>query len=366
MQSVRPNSGRNEGEDPDAEPPVLVHAPLGEDAEAIAVEVEAIGLKTHACRTPADLDAALTVNGPEGALVAIVSQEGAGRRAGDVLDRAFGSEPSWARLPVLFLVSDSRRPPPACQMLDRKENAPPFLVLERPVSPAVLRKVVDALAEGRRRQFQTRDILRQLRREEQHRSFLLSELRHRTRNSLAVLQSLFSLSVRRARGLEEFADGFGERLRSLADAHNRLAEARGHADELAALVRGHVLPYTAFPEQLRTSGPSVRICERIAFDLALVMHELATNAAKHGALSAPGGHVEVTWWVEAETGRLALVWRDRNGPPVEAPARNGLGLSLIERFPGDADAAGLCFERDGVVWSTLIAPHDWEHGDGAE
>jgi two-component sensor histidine kinase len=338
-----------------------VLAPLGADAAAIARHVGACGLSARECATPAAFAEILEDRGPEGVLLAIVSQEGAREETGRALARAFAAEPSWARLPVLFLVSDGERPPAAVRLLDRKKDAPPIVVLERPVRPVVLSRVLEALVEGRRRQFETRDLLHRLKREEEQRAFLLAELRHRTRNMLGVLQSLFSLSARRAGNVEALSDSFGARLRSLSAAHARLSEASEGPDDLAMLLTEHVLPYADSPEQLRIEGrPPIVLADSIAFDFAMVIHELATNAAKYGALSRPEGSVEANWWVEPSTGSLRFRWQERGGPAVAAPEKAGLGRSVIERLPSGAAETTLTFDPAGVSWTALIGPQDFQ------
>jgi len=339
---------------PAARPPVLILAPLGADAVAIERHVEACGLFTRACRDAAALDAVLAAEGPTGALFVVVSEEGAGPQAGRALARAFAREPDWAQLPVVFLIADSRRPPPAVRMLDRKEHAARFIVLERPARPTVLRHVFEAQAEARRRQFGTLALLERLRRAERRQTFLLKELRHRTRNSLAVLQAVFRLSARRAPSLDALIDSFGSRLRNLADAHERLAEAGGEACELERLLREHVAPYATSSEQLATAGPPVLIPADVAFDLAMVLHELATNAAKHGALSATAGRVEVSWRIDEADGAVDLLWRERDGPAVAPPSRHGLGIRLIERFSAHGAKAEVGFEREGLIWRARL------------
>lgn len=347
--------------EPDPPRPVLVLAPLAGDAPAIARELEACGLTACVCRDATDLARRLETNGPEGTLFVVATQEGAGQEAGEALRRAFDCEPPWARLPAVFLVSNARRPPPACRMLDRPEYAPPPLVLERPAKRVVLRRIFETQAAARRRQFETHDLLDRLKQSEDRRAFLLSELRHRTRNSLTVLHGIFSLSARRAGSVEALREAFGTRLISLANAYAPLSEDRGGTRSLDSLIRDQVAPYCTEPKQLRTTGPSVRLRERLVFDLALVVHELATNAAKYGALSTPDGVVDVCWQRLPEQD-LEFVWRERGGPPVEPPRRRGLGTSLLHRFPS-ADAR---FERSGLVWRVVIPRDGLLQEDSAE
>lgn len=341
-------------------PPVLILAPLGADAAALRQQVEACGLAARVCDGAADFAAWLDEHGPQAALFVIVSHEGAGEETGAALARAFAAEPEWGRLPVVFLLADVRRPPPGYRMLQRDERAPYITVIERPARPTVLRHLFQALAEARRRQFKTQGLLARLQRAEQRQAFLLSELRHRTSNNLAVLQALFSLSSRHAQSLEELVASFTPRLRNLAEAHRRLAYAGGEACDLDELVREHVAPFAPSPDQLRANGPPIRIRAKVAFDVAMVLHELGTNAAKYGALSAPEGRVEVYWGLDEVDGTLRLLWRERGGPPVEPPSRQGLGSRLIEGALADGAAPEVRFEREGLVWRATLNTASFE------
>ncbi len=335
-------------------PPVLIHAPLGNDAAAIAREVEAAGEAACICPRPQDLADAIGDGRADGVLACIASQEGAGEEPGETLARAFAAEPDWARLPLIVLVSDVRRPPQAVRILDRMSHGPSFLMLERPCRPAVLRHAIRTQAESRRRQFETRDLLTRLRSEEERGRFLLDELRHRTRNSLAVLQALFSLSARRADSVEQLATVFGERLQNLSEAHTLLSQEGEGKRRLADVLRQHVLPYAISEEQLRLSGPETVLSGRICFELALVVHELATNAAKYGALSSASGRVDIAWTPDGDGGGLRLVWQERGGPPVAPPEETGLGSRLVRRFPSAQPDAEIEFRREGLVWTGRI------------
>jgi two-component sensor histidine kinase len=336
------------------EPSVLIYAPLGGDARAIAAEVDACGAPARICPSAADLARIMRDGGPEAALLCIVSQEGAGPDTGQALAEVFTTEPSWARLPIVFLVADLERPPPAVRLLDRRENAPPFLLLGRPCRSAVLRHAVDVQAAARRRQFETRDLLEKLAHEERRSRFLLSELRHRTRNSLSLLRAIFNMSVRSAETLEDLRKSYGERLENLSVANARLSEDGAGKATLSDLVAEHVQPYTIAPGQLRVSGTDAFLDERIAFDLALVIHELASNAAKYGALSQAEGRVEVDWVREPDAGLLRLTWRERGGPAVSTPTRQGLGSRLIQEFSPTGRRARVDFDTSGLVWTGWI------------
>lgn len=340
-------------------PPALIHAPLGEDAEAIARLVEASGEESRICVTTDDLAAAIENKGAEASLLCVISQEGAGAATGEILARALSLEPIWARLPLIFVVQDVRRPPPAVRMLDAKENASPFLVLDRPCRPTTLRHAIENQAESRRRQFETRDLLTRLQAEEERTRFLLSELRHRTSNSLAVLQALFGMSARQAGSVDALSAAFGERLQALAAAYARLSEDGEDDRQLDLLLREHVHPYAPSADQLHLSGPPAVLARgQVLFDLAMVVHELATNAAKYGAMSRPEGRVEIEWGLEDAA--LRLVWRERGGPPVEPPEESGLGMRLLRLFPSTEPSAEIRFEPAGVVWIGRLPPQSFK------
>lgn len=347
--------------------PVLVRAPLGNDAAALGNVLESAGLEWRSLKNPSELAEIMDKEGPEGALFLIASEEGADDELGSTLGRILRSEPEWAQLPILFLTDSARRPPPALRMFADGE-APPFCIqIQRPASPRNLRQIFTTFAASRERQFNTRDLINSLRREEERSSFLLAEMRHRVRNSLAILQALFRMSVDSAESLDELAKAFGDRLQNMSDAHLGLT-GEVNVTMLADLMREHVAPYAGTSEQLVLSGEPVELREKAAFDLALVAHELATNAAKYGALSTTSGRVEVTWTVAPESGTLQVTWQERGGPPVKPPSRYGLGTSLVASFAPTDDTEGeISFHEEGVTWEAALPPNTFtlpESGEG--
>jgi two-component sensor histidine kinase len=336
---------------------VLLVAPLEGDLQALARAVCGLGLTPRPARSLEAVATALADGALDLCFVA-VTEEAASAAVGEALVASYESEPRWAHLPVVFLVKDANRPPPALALLARVKGQPPLVLLERPVRERALRSVFDVQRQVRARQFETRDLLEELRAAERRQSFLLSELRHRTRNSMAVLQAMFRLTARRHTDHATFLKVFSDRLNSLAAAHGRLSDERSQERNLSALVREHALPYAGDGARLSLDGPDVVLSTRIAFDLALVLHELATNAAKYGALSVPQGHVDFFWRVgPAEDGEasLELVWRERDGPEIAKPERRGLGSELIENLAGGTGASsGVDYRSDGLVWTARI------------
>jgi two-component sensor histidine kinase len=151
---------------------------------------------------------------------------------------------------------------------------------------------------------------------------------------------------------------FEGRIRSLANAHALLSRNRWQGLSLAEIVRHELAPYAAGGSTL-IEGPEVSLAPEAGQVLMTVLHELATNAAKHGALSVPDGRVLVRWDVADGPARLVLRWQERNGPSVTAPTRVGFGTRTIEsaishQLDGRVD---LAFAADGVC-CTIELPVD--------
>src|SRR5205823_8786105 len=162
------------------------------------------------------------------------------------------------------------------------------------------------------------------------------ELNHRVKNTLAVLQSIATQTFRSASRAER--EKFEGRLGALAEAHNLLSQEKWQGAELREVIARVLQPYLLNnPERVRMFGPQVPLSPRLAVVLSMVVHEIATNAAKYGALSNDTGTVTVDWEIIAADGepKLRLVWTEAGGPPVAAPAQRGFGSQLIERSVRD-------------------------------
>jgi len=169
---------------------------------------------------------------------------------------------------------------------------------------------------------------------EERQKLLIDELNHRVKNTLATVQSLATQTARGADTPEAFREAFEGRLIALSQAHDQLTLRHWRSADLRAIVSGSTAPYLSRPDQqLRIDGDAITLTPRVALTLALVLHELTTNASKYGALSAPEGRIEISWRVEPRPGkpsRLRIEWRERDGPPVEAPERSGFGSRFIQ------------------------------------
>jgi PAS domain S-box-containing protein len=169
---------------------------------------------------------------------------------------------------------------------------------------------------------------------EQRAKLLVDELNHRVKNTLATVQSLASQSARGAPTPAAFRESFEGRLIALSKAHDQLTQHHWESADLRELLTGSLAPY-AGAERVVLRGEDILLRPRAVLTLAMAFHEFATNAAKYGALSAPGGRVEIRWQpvrLEGGDGRglLQIEWREEGGPPVEEPQQRGFGTKLIE------------------------------------
>ena len=174
---------------------------------------------------------------------------------------------------------------------------------------------------------------------ERRQKLLIDELNHRVKNTLATVQSLATQTARGAPTPADFREAFEGRLIALSKAHDQLTVHHWESVDLRELLSGSLAPYAgAGPERVILRGEDIVLRPRAVLTLAMVFHELTTNAAKYGALSAPGGSVEIRWQpVMAPAGgkngdsqMLQIEWIEQGGPPVVEPTRRGFGSKLIE------------------------------------
>jgi PAS domain S-box-containing protein len=200
-----------------------------------------------------------------------------------------------------------------------------------------------------------RDITERKQAEELQR-LLIDELNHRVKNTLATIQAIASQSLGRARSPEEFVASFSGRVQALSRAHDMLTETRMQGAQISDLVREHVLLGDT-DRRVSASGPTLVLDAQSALHLALVLHELATNARKYGALSTPHGRLSLTWSVRRNgTPTLVLDWKESGGPRVSVPKERGFGSTLIERtLSGHGGDVTVRFEPGGVA-SHIVMP----------
>jgi len=188
---------------------------------------------------------------------------------------------------------------------------------------------------------------------EAHQRMLTAELDHRVKNVLARVAVVAMQTREGNSSMDEFVTALNGRIQSMAAAHSLLSQSRWNAVGLDDLVRGQLAPY-ATDANARITGPNILLGAATTQVVAMVIHELVTNAAKYGALSRPGGLVSVSWEAPSANGggasNVTIEWRESGGPQVTAPAQSGFGNSLIrEIVPHElGGTAELVFNSDGV------------------
>lgn len=195
---------------------------------------------------------------------------------------------------------------------------------------------------------------------------LMQELAHRVKNTLAMIQAIASQTLRGATSLEAANETFSARLAALSRAHDLLVAGQRANAPMAGIAES-VVGLQGDAQRFTIGGPDLVVGPRPALALTLVLHELATNAVKYGALSNQTGRVALSWRVDEIEGvsHFRLRWQESGGPPVVAPSRRGFGSRLIERtFPSQGARSESAFLSTGLVF-TLDAPLDaLKDGDG--
>jgi len=205
---------------------------------------------------------------------------------------------------------------------------------------------------------------------EERQKLLIDELNHRVKNTLATVQSLATQTARGTDSPEAFRNAFEGRLIALSQAHDQLTRRHWKSADLRDIVVGATTPYLARSQdqqdQMTVEGEAITVAPRVALTLALAMHELTTNAAKHGALSVPAGRIHVHWKIlhrPSQPPLLRIEWREQGGPRVTPPARRGFGSRFIEgsvatELQGtarlDFGSDGLCCTMEIPIESTML------------
>ncbi|MFS8066916.1 MAG: sensor histidine kinase, partial [Byssovorax sp.] len=197
---------------------------------------------------------------------------------------------------------------------------------------------------------------------EERQKLLLNELNHRVKNTLMIVQAIAGQTLRMADSPRAFTEAFGSRLLALSQTHNLLNETSWKGASLHDVVCAELAPHAnGDAGRFSLIGEDVRLRPEAAVTTGMVFHELATNAAKYGALSLPSGHVQVTWSLNAGAAGqwIHLEWLERQGPPVQAPRRKGFGSRLIERDLGRQLAGDVRLEfLPGGVRCVMDLPMD--------
>ena len=186
---------------------------------------------------------------------------------------------------------------------------------------------------------------------EERQGVMINELNHRVKNTLATVQALARQTFAKTEGAP--LNVFTERLIALSGAHDLLTRTGWREADMAALVKASL---GAHVDRVDCAGPAVALAPHTAVGLSMVFHELATNSAKYGALSATNGRVELTWRRDPHTDTLSFVWRDVGGPPVTPPTALGFGTRLIESSirREQKGEARFDFQVDGLIFEASL------------
>lgn len=191
------------------------------------------------------------------------------------------------------------------------------------------------------------------RRIEDQQQLLLDELNHRVKNTLATVQSIAAQTLRATGSPEAFRTAFEARLIALSEAHNLLSRENWRGASLRDLIARELTPHGLGDEgRIQLTGPEVWLQPAMALTLGMAVHELATNAARHGSLASAGGRLTLTWSISDSGGseRLRIEWSESGGATVKPPSRRGFGSRLLERgLRGDLGGeARLTYRPDGL------------------
>ena len=342
----------------DIEASVLVLAPGGRDAAVAAAILSEERIGSRACTTLPEL-----VGGLDAASCAVITEEALLTSNRQVLADWIAQQPPWSDFPFILLTM--RGAVPDHRLTEMLGNVS---LLERPFHPATLIMAVRFAQRARRRQREAESFLAERERTSERQTLLIRELHHRVKNTLATVQALLGASVRTATSVDAFYASFSARVISLAKTHNLLTEDYWQQAPLREMLINELGPYNdAEGTRIRLHGPKVDLLGDLAVPTGMAIHELTTNAAKHGALSVPEGRIEVKWDVKRSQDRrlLKLDWREYDGPPTCPPTRKGFGSTLLHRVlkvQCDADIAfefrpsGLHFRMEAPIPDTRAVP----------
>jgi two-component sensor histidine kinase len=256
-----------------------------------------------------------------GAGFAVLSEEVASEMvAGEGVEKWVAAQPAWSDFPIIMVTARTDVPSRNRAAVTLQEKFGNVSFLERPFHPTTLISLARSASRSRRRQYEARALLARY-------ELLARELQHRTKNLLSVILSIASASLRKG---GDGSEALVDRLHSLAKAQDLIFEEGGSGALLEHVVRSIV---ESFGARISIEGPPVYLKAGVAQGFALIVHELATNAVKYGALTAESGHVSVRWSLNAgvEEPTVSFTWEELGGPPAAPPEHRGFGTILLEK-----------------------------------
>lgn len=303
---------------------VLIFAPYARDARSVAAVLDQQGIDVEEVASLQALSQSL--GDDVGAVV--MSEEALAQQDWTSLVEAANRQPSWSAYPFILMISQ-KKSFHETQLIYAllPVEITNVMVLERPMGSATLVSAVRWALAGRRRQFVTRNHLQELERHTNRQRLMTRELAHRVKNTIAILQSIVTQTMRPYPDTFEIQEVIVQRFSALAGAHDILIGTEFAAADFRELATKTL---SVHPGTFDLDGPDVRLSPQASLSFALVLHELATNSLKYGALTN-GGKVALQWLIlQGEPTLLELKWAEIGGPPAREPEKLGFGTRLIK------------------------------------
>lgn len=299
---------------------VLVLAPYRRDGPYLETLLAEHGLPAKQCTSAEHLARWLG----EGPGVIVATHEALNPAVLEVISEYLREQPNWSELPIVVLLDRAAPDARIRAELDAAWPGSRRLFYQRPVSSLELVSGIQSALLVRLRQRDVRDSI-------ERETELRLELNHRVKNILASVSSIFQMTRRGSRSIDELASDFGGRLAALADVHSAIFLAGGETVSLTAVVELTFRPYrTRGKTRISVAGPEITVTREAGTTLGLCLHEFATNAIKYGALTGQEGKVDLLWAVTTCLDPvLTLQWIESGGPPVSEPSRTGYGTRYI-------------------------------------
>jgi two-component sensor histidine kinase len=259
---------------------------------------------------------------------------------GEGVEKWVAAQPAWSDFPIIMITGRTDTPSRNRAAAILQESFGNVSFLERPFHPTTLISLARSALRSRRRQYEARVLLARY-------ELLARELQHRTKNLLSVILSIASASLREG---GDGSEALVDRLHSLAKAQDLIFEEGGSGALLEHVVRSVL---DSFGARISVEGPPVYLKAGVAQGFALIIHELATNAVKYGALTRPSGKITVRWSLNAgiEEPTVSFTWQERGGPPAAPPEHRGFGSLLLEKaVASSGDPPRFEYGPDGFVY----------------
>ena len=303
---------------------VLIYAPHARDARSVATVLTQQEMGVEEVTSLQALSARL--GDDVGAVV--MSEEALAQQDWSPLVQAANRQPSWSAYPFILMISQ-KKSFHETQLIYAllPVEITNVMVLERPMGSATLISAVRWALAGRRRQFVTRDHLLKLEQHTRQQRLMTRELAHRVKNTIAILQSIVTQTMNPYPETFHLQEVIVQRFTALAGAHDILIGTEFAAADFRELATKTL---SVHPGNFELDGPDVRLSPQASLSFALVLHELATNSLKYGALTTRG-KVALRWVIaQGDPTLLELRWSETGGPPAKKPERPGFGTRLIK------------------------------------